>query len=43
MQVAGLLRAGVSGVHFYVLNRSDSVQKILSNVGIEPQRQKERE
>lgn len=41
MQVAGLLRAGVPGVHFYVLNRSDSVQKILSNVGIKPQPQKE--
>jgi len=35
-QVAGLLRAGVPGVHFYVLNRSDTVQKILRNVGIEP-------
>jgi methylenetetrahydrofolate reductase (NADPH) len=35
-QVAGLLRAGVPGIHFYVLNRSDSVQKILSNVGVQP-------
>jgi methylenetetrahydrofolate reductase (NADPH) len=36
MQVAGLLRAGVPGIHFYVLNRSDSVQRILGNVGVEP-------
>jgi len=35
-QVEGLLRAGVPGVHFYVLNRADSVRQILANVGVIP-------
>lgn len=35
-QVEGLLRAGVPGVHFYVLNRSDCVRQILANVGVHP-------
>jgi methylenetetrahydrofolate reductase (NADPH) len=35
-QVEGLLKAGVPGVHFYVLNRADSVRQILANVGVHP-------
>lgn len=31
-QTQGLIDAGVPGVHFYVLNRSDATNKILSNV-----------
>ncbi len=30
----GLLKAGVPGLHFYALNRSASVQAILSNLGL---------
>ena len=33
-QVQGLWEAGVPGVHFYVLNRSYSVSKILDRLGI---------
>ena len=33
-QVEGLLAAGVPGVHFYVLNRSYSVSRILDRLGI---------
>ncbi len=33
-QVRELWDAGVSGVHFYVLNRSYSVSKILTNLGL---------
>ena len=33
-QVEGLWAAGVPGVHFYVLNRSYSVSKILDNLGL---------
>lgn len=31
-QTENLLRAGVPGIHFYVLNKSESIQKILGNV-----------
>jgi methylenetetrahydrofolate reductase (NADPH) len=34
VQVRELWDAGVSGVHFYVLNRSYSVSKILTNLGL---------
>ena len=34
-QVRDLWDSGVPGVHFYVLNRSYSVSKILDNLGIE--------
>lgn len=33
-QLEELLRAGVPGVHFYVLNRSDTIRAILRNVGV---------
>ncbi len=33
-QVRELWEAGVPGVHFYVLNRSYSVSKILTNLGL---------
>ncbi len=33
-QVRGLWEAGVPGIHFYVLNRSYSVSKILTNLGL---------
>jgi methylenetetrahydrofolate reductase (NADPH) len=33
-QVEELWQAGVPGVHFYVLNRSYSVSKILTNLGL---------
>lgn len=33
-QVEGLWKAGVPGVHFYVLNRSYSVSKILDNLAL---------
>ena len=33
-QVEGLWAAGVPGVHFYVLNRSYSVSKILDNLNL---------
>jgi methylenetetrahydrofolate reductase (NADPH) len=33
-QVRELWDAGVPGVHFYVLNRSYSVSKILANLGL---------
>ena len=33
-QAAGLWAAGVPGIHFYVLNRSYSVSKILGNLGL---------
>lgn len=32
-----LLDAGVPGIHFYVLNRSASVQQVLTNLGITPE------
>ena len=31
-QTQGLLDAGIPGIHFYVLNRSDAIQQIMSNV-----------
>ncbi|HCU80302.1 MAG TPA: methylenetetrahydrofolate reductase [NAD(P)H], partial [Chloroflexi bacterium] len=34
-QVQGLWDSGVSGIHFYVLNRSYSVSKILDNLRLE--------
>jgi methylenetetrahydrofolate reductase (NADPH) len=34
-QVEGLLAAGVPGVHFYVLNRSDTIDRILEGMGVE--------
>ena len=33
-QVKELWDSGVPGVHFYVLNRSYSVSKILANLGL---------
>ena len=33
-QCEGLLKAGVPGIHFYVLNRSDSVARIMANLGL---------
>lgn len=35
-QLEGLLLAGVPGIHFYVLNRIDSVRQILINIGKHP-------
>jgi methylenetetrahydrofolate reductase (NADPH) len=35
-QCEGLIREGVPGIHFYVLNRSDIIDKILSRLGIRP-------
>lgn len=32
-QVEGLLKAGVPGIHFYVLNRADTINRILEGVG----------
>ena len=31
-QVEGLLKAGVPGVHFYVLNRADTIERILEGI-----------
>jgi 5,10-methylenetetrahydrofolate reductase len=30
--VRGLLKAGVPGVHFYVLNRADTIRRILDGI-----------
>ncbi|MFO0813995.1 MAG: methylenetetrahydrofolate reductase [NAD(P)H] [Gemmatales bacterium] len=35
-QLEGLLLTGVPGIHFYVLNRIDSVRQILINIGKHP-------
>ena len=35
-QLEGLLFSGVPGIHFYVLNRIDSVRQILINIGKHP-------
>jgi methylenetetrahydrofolate reductase (NADPH) len=35
-QCEDLCREGVPGIHFYVLNRSDIIQTILSNLGLQP-------
>lgn len=35
-QLEGLLIGGVPGIHFYVLNRIDSVRQILINIGKHP-------
>jgi methylenetetrahydrofolate reductase (NADPH) len=35
-QLSELLESGVPGVHFYALNRTHSVSKVLENVGIGP-------
>ncbi len=35
-QVQGLVSAKSPGIHFYVLNRIDSVRRILENVGVAP-------
>ena len=36
-QLAELQEAGIPGIHFYALNRTHSVSRILENVGIAPQ------
>jgi methylenetetrahydrofolate reductase (NADPH) len=33
-QVEGLLKAGVPGIHFYVLNRSDTIRRILDGINV---------
>lgn len=33
-QLEELLKEGVPGVHFYVLNRSDTIRRIMSNIGL---------
>ena len=35
-QLGELLEQGVPGVHFYAMNRTHSVSKVLENVGIVP-------
>jgi methylenetetrahydrofolate reductase (NADPH) len=37
-QCEGLIQAGVPGIHFYVLNRSDTVRRILAALGMVPRR-----
>ena len=36
-QLSELLESGIPGVHFYALNRTHSVSRVLQNVGIVPQ------
>ncbi len=36
-QLSELLESGIPGVHFYALNRTHSVSRVLQNVGIAPQ------